>query len=115
VADSLTIKGLELFVCMGCTAQERAFPQKLLADVEMELPLKNAGASDQMKDTVDYADIALRIKEEIEPKVYNLAEALAEDVAALVRKRYKVKKVRVGVTKRILPGIDGFIVRIERP
>jgi dihydroneopterin aldolase len=115
VADSLTIKGLELFVCMGCTAEERAFPQKLLVDVDMELPLKKAGLSDDMKDTVDYADAALRIKKELEPKTYKLAEAMAEDIAALVRKRYKVKKVRVSVSKRILPGIDGFIVRIERP
>lgn len=113
--DRLFINGLELWMKVGCTPEERAFPQRLLVDVAMEIPLRSAGTKDDMQHTVDYAEVMHRLKELVETKVYKLVETVAEDVAAAVLKRYKVKRVTVRVRKKALPAIENFGVEIRRP
>src|SRR5688572_5975931 len=104
--DKLFISGLELWVRVGCTAAERAFPQRLEMDMGMRLDLRAAGRKDDIARTVDYADAVVRLKKAVESKTYKLAEAVAEDAAALVLKAYKVDAVTVRVKKRALAGID---------
>jgi FolB domain-containing protein len=113
--DKLFINGLELWMRLGCTPEERAFPQRLLVDIEMEVPLRSAGTKDDMQHTVDYAEVVGRLKGSVEPKVYKLVETVAEDVAQTVLKKFHVKKVMVRVRKRVLPSIDNFGVEIRRP
>lgn len=100
---------------VGCTVEERAFPQRLLVDVEMEVPLRWAGVKDDMQHTVDYAEVMNRLKRSVEPKVYKLVETVAEDVATTILREYRVKRVTVRVRKRVLPAIDSFGVEIRRP
>lgn len=113
--DKLQIAGLELWMKVGCTAEERAFPQLLIMDVEMEVPLQAAGKKDDMQRTVDYADVINRLKIKNEMKNYRLLETVAEEAAELVLKRFKVKRVTVRVRKRALPAIQYFAVEITRP
>lgn len=113
--DKLQISGLELWMKVGCTAEERAFPQLLILDIEMEAPLQAAGKRDDMQRTVDYADVINRLKIQIEMKSYRLLETVAEDAAELVLKKFKVKRVTVRAKKRALPAIQYFAVEITRP
>jgi dihydroneopterin aldolase len=118
--DTLSIVGLEVWVKIGCTADERAFPQRLEVDVEMGFPLSPAGQEDDLSKTVDYADVVHKIKKSMEIKgpsapEYHLSEAAAEGVASLILKTYKiVGAVTVRVRKRALPGIAYAEVEIVR-
>ncbi|HRY30261.1 MAG TPA: dihydroneopterin aldolase, partial [Elusimicrobiota bacterium] len=60
--DSLTIHGLTLRVRVGCTARERARPQRLSADIRLETSLRRAGERDDLRFTVDYAALAGRLR-----------------------------------------------------
>jgi dihydroneopterin aldolase len=64
--------------------------------------------------TVDYADMAAKIKRMLEEKVYKLVEAMAEDAARLALADKKVKAVSVKILKKALSGIDGATVEVRR-
>jgi 7,8-dihydroneopterin aldolase/epimerase/oxygenase len=113
--DKLFISGLELWMKVGCTPEERAFPQLILMDVELETPLRAAGQKDDMQRTVDYAEVINRLKIHIESESYRLLESVAEDAAGLILKRFKVRRVTVRLRKRALPALQNFGVEITRP
>lgn len=112
--DRLSIIGLEIWARVGCTAEERAFPQRLEVDVDLFLPLERAGRTDDMAATVDYADAAGRLKRGLEGGEFRLAEAVAERAAGLVLKTFKLRQVAVRVRKRALPGISFAEVALVR-
>jgi dihydroneopterin aldolase len=112
--DRLSIVGLEVWSRVGCTAAERAFPQRLEVDVDLFLPLRRAGETDDLAATVDYAAVAARVKAVLESGERRLAETLAERAAALVLKEFRVPAVRVNVRKRALPGIAHAEVSVLR-
>jgi 7,8-dihydroneopterin aldolase/epimerase/oxygenase len=113
--DNVFIEGLELWTRVGCTAQERFTPQRLEMDVTMEAPLHAAGQKDDLRLTVDYAAVAERLRKRIEPKIYKLVEAVAEEASALILKEFKVNAVALRVRKFALPGMAGAGVEIRRP
>ena len=113
--DQLILAGLELWVKVGCSEAERAFPQRLEMDVTLHLPLKDAGWGDNLSATVDYAEACALIKKTIEPKTFKLAEAVAEQAADLLLGKYKLASVTIQVKKRALPGLSYAAVQIHRP
>jgi dihydroneopterin aldolase len=113
--DCLILSGLELWLKVGCTEEERAFPQRLELDVTLELPLAQAGKRDDLALTVDYAEAAALIRNALEPRAFRLAEAVAEQTADLLLSKYKLSSVTVLIKKRALPGLDWAGVRIQRP
>ncbi len=113
--DCLSVIGLILRVRVGCTAAERRSPQRLAVDVDMFLPLRSAGKKDDLTHTVDYAVIVDQIKKTISPKIYRLAETVAEDIAKTVLSHKKIKRVTVKVKKKALPGIQYAEIKITRP
>ena len=70
----------------GAYAQEREQPQTLRIDLVLQLNLARASASDDLSDTIDYADVHRRIVEIVQTHSYALLERLAavilDDVAA---------------------------------
>jgi dihydroneopterin aldolase len=113
--DRLSLVGLELWCRVGCTAQERAFPQRVELDADLFLPLARAGRGDDLSATVDYAAVAGRLKRSLEAGECRLAETLAEKAAALVLKEFKtVRAVSVRLRKRALPGLAYAEVAVTR-
>lgn len=112
--DRLSLIGLEVWTRVGCTAAERAFPQRLEVDVDLLLPLARAGTRDDMAATVDYAAVAARLKETLSAVEFRLAEAVAEQAAGLVLGEFRVPAVAVRVRKRALPGLAYAEVAITR-
>jgi 7,8-dihydroneopterin aldolase/epimerase/oxygenase len=113
--DKLRVNGLEVWMKLGCTPEERAFPQRIELDVEMETTLRDAARKDDMRLTVDYAELSGRLRRTLEARSYKLAEAAAEEAARWVLKNFRVRRVTVRLRKRVLPGIDHFEVEVQRP
>ncbi len=113
--DQLILSGLDLWLKIGCSDEERAFPQRIEMDVTMNLPLTDAGWGDNMAATVDYAEACALIKKTLEPKTFKLAEAVAEQTADLLLGKFKLTSVTVLVKKRALPGLSYAAVQIHRP
>ncbi|MBK8575791.1 MAG: dihydroneopterin aldolase [Elusimicrobia bacterium] len=112
--DQLILSGLDLWLKVGCTEEERAFAQRVEMDVTLHLPLSDAGWGDNLLATVDYAEACALLKKTLEPKTFKLAEAVAEQTADLLLTKYKLTSVTVLVKKRALPGLTYAAVQIQR-
>jgi dihydroneopterin aldolase len=112
--DRLSLLSLEVWCRVGCTAEERAFPQRLELDADLFLPLAEAGRKDDMAATVDYAAVAARLKAALEEGSCRLAETLAERAAEVVLKEFRVPSVVIRLRKRALPGLGCAEVSLSR-
>lgn len=113
--DQLILSGLELWLKVGCTDAERSFAQRIEMDVTLHLPLSEAGRTDSINATVDYAAACALLKNTLEPRTFHLAETVAEQAADVILSAYRVKSVTVLVKKRALPGLAWAGVQIQRP
>lgn len=97
--DTIYLTDLRLEATLGVPAWERALPQPVRLDLELETDLRTAGASDDVADTVDYAAVADRLGEVAAAGEYRLLEALAERLAATVLAEFPVTAVRLRLDK----------------
>lgn len=82
-SDCITISDLEVPCVIGVDGWERRLQQTLLVDVSLSVDLSQAGASDDLRATVDYRELCVGIVDEMSGTRYRLLEAFAEHVARL--------------------------------
>ena len=116
MSDVIKIAGIEAKGFHGVLEKERKRGQKFLVDVELYLPLKNL--NDQLNNTVNYAQVAQVVNDQITGESRMLIETLAEDIAKQILKKFKkIKKVKVTVHKPNAPiplNFKDVSVEIER-
>lgn len=113
--DRIFIKGLRVETVIGLHAWERRVRQPLVVDLEMASNVRQAAATDEIADALDYEAISERLVGAIEQSSFELLETLAERLAAIVRQEFAVPWVRVRLTKAgALRGAREIGVEIER-
>lgn len=111
----LVLQGFEVEALIGVYSEERHRPQTLTIDMEIEIPDKGSGRSDELADTVDYGAVVADIRREAGQSRFFLLEALAEHICRLVFDRFEAKSIRIGLTKPgILEGVRSAGIRVER-
>ena len=76
---------------------------------------KDAGASDDIRDPVDYAGVVERLRADMAASHFNLLEKLAEHIATWLLENFAASWVRVSVAKLgMMPGVKRVGVIIER-
>ena len=113
--DTITIKDLDVFYCVGVPDEERARPQRLLLTIEMEHDFNKAAAEDELGDTIDYFAVSQRLSKFGDGVHWKLIETLASDIAQMILEEFRPKRVTVEVKKFILPKARYVSVRIARP
>lgn len=116
--DQVFIKGIQFYGYHGVAEEERRLGQRFLMDVELKMDLRPAGGSDELSASVDYAEVLRLVKEIGEKEQYQLLEALAERVAAVLLERFPAAEVKVRASKPAppLPGaFEAVGVEISRP
>lgn len=103
MSDRIRLQGIEVNAHHGVYPEERRQGQRFLVDLELEADLRDAAASDQLADTIDYADLAQRVHQRVAGETWNLIERVAERVAELVLEDGRVAAVTVTVTKPEAP------------
>jgi dihydroneopterin aldolase len=121
MTDRILLSGVELFAHGGVTEEERRVGQRYRLDVELRLPLSAAAASDNLSETVSYAEVHDLSVSAIRERPFNLIESAAERVASVLLERFPVEGVTIRLTK-LAPPVDGVvagaaveIVRDRRP
>ena len=76
----LFIDNLEVFANHGLFEEENKLGQKFIFDIECELNYKKAMFSDEMTDSISYADIAEVVVETATTNTFNLLERLAGEI-----------------------------------
>lgn len=113
--DTLFLRDFRLQMIIGIFEWERQAPQTVQLDLEIGLLDSRAFYTDDVADSINYADVAQRIRETIKQRDFNLVEALAEHIAQLVLTEFGAPWVKVCVTKlAVVRGIKQLGICIER-
>ncbi len=97
--DIVYLEHLEIETVIGVYDWERAIRQTICIDLEIGTDIRQAGTTDQLKDTLDYGAIAARITEAVETSDFQLIEALAEHIATIILQEYKITWLRLRLAK----------------
>lgn len=116
--DRMVLRRMVFFGYHGVIPEENRLGQKFYVDLDLRLDLTRAGLSDDLNDTVNYAELHALVKRIVEGPPFKLIEALAEKIASEVLGTYtSINEATVSVTKPNPPfdiAFDGVTVEIRR-
>lgn len=116
--DKILMKNLSFYGYHGVLPEENKLGQKFIIDAVLYVEMEKACNSDDVADTVSYAEVYEIIKNHVTLKQYKLLEALAESIAReVLLKHEKVQELELTIKKPEAPvnGIfDYFGVEIRR-
>jgi FolB domain-containing protein len=113
--DRILIRDLLVQGVIGVYEAERQAPQEILINLAIEADLSRAGESDDLSDSLNYAEIAARARQIAETARRFTVEALAADLARMCLSDPRVQRVTVRVEKpTILTDCRSVGVEIER-
>jgi dihydroneopterin aldolase len=116
VNDLIRIIGVEAKGFHGVLESERKRGQKFIVDVELRMTLSKL--NNDLSKTVNYAQVATVIKDQITGVPQQLIESLAENIAVKILRDFKkIKSVKVTVHKPKAPiplNFRDIQVEIER-
>jgi len=101
--DRITITGIEAFGHHGVLPHEREYGQRFVVDVGLGVDLAAAGASDDLRDTVDYGALCAAVAAIVGGEPADLIETVAERIAARCLADERVRSVDVTVHKPSAP------------
>lgn len=99
MADKILIPAIPLAARVGCSAEERQEPQQILVDLEIDLDISRAAATDSIDDAVNYVAVRDAAAEVCSAQAYNLIETIAERTAAKLLADFPIDAVRARVRK----------------
>ena len=113
--DSILVRDLRVEVLIGIHKRERYVAQVVSIDLDIGLPGETVFASDRVADTIDYEQVALKIKALAGSGHFKLVETFADRIAKLIIDDLKAPWVKVSAAKiGILPNAKFVGVSIER-
>lgn len=101
--DKIVLEGMVFYGYHGVNQAERELGQRFVVDLELSRDLAEAGLSDDLDKTVNYASVFKAAREIVEGPPANLIETVAERLARAILDRFPVESVRVKVRKPWAP------------
>ena len=118
MGDYIELTGMEFYGYHGCLEEERKTGQYFLVDLVMRVDLSEAGRTDALEKTVNYASVFACVREIVEGEPKHLIEAVAESIAEKVLLDFPlIEGLRVTVHKPSAPIAGKFrdvAVSVER-
>ncbi|MEH6627232.1 MAG: dihydroneopterin aldolase [Motiliproteus sp.] len=113
--DIVYIKGLKAETVIGIYDWEREIRQQVTLDLELGTDIRNAAATEEVANTLNYKSISERLLAFIEASEFQLVETMAEQIAALILEEFPVSglKLRLGKPGAV-PAADDVGVIITR-
>jgi len=113
--DIIFLRDLRIDTIIGIYDWERETRQTVVLDLEMSTDVARAAASDDIRDALNYKDIAKRLISFVSESEYQLVETLAEECAHIIRNEFNVQWVRLSLNKQgAVSGSRDVGVIIER-
>jgi len=115
--DRICLNGVPLRARLGELPEERAFPQKLLLDMTVELELEAAVNTDQLSLTVDYKKLVDRLQATAEQTTFSLLETLTSRLCQVALEDPKVRVVHARLRKfpaELTGQVESVAVEITR-
>jgi dihydroneopterin aldolase len=113
--DIIYLKDLRIDTIVGIYAWERRTRQTVIFDIEMGADISKAARTDAIEDTLNYKAVAKHIISFVENSDCQLIETLAERVADILLREFKVPWLRLSLNKQgAVRGVRDVGVIIER-
>ncbi len=116
--DKIVLKNMEFYAYHGALPEEQILGQKFNIDVELYCSLEKAGETDNLNDTVSYAEIYDIIKNIVQNNKFRLIERLAHCISQEILSKYKkISEILVSIRKPQAPingKFDWMCVEIRR-
>jgi 7,8-dihydroneopterin aldolase/epimerase/oxygenase len=90
--DKIILEEMEFYGYHGVFSEENTLGQRFRVSLELHLDLRKSGQSDNLKDSVNYAEVYDVCKSIVEGKPMNLVEAVAEKIAASLLESFDIVK-----------------------
>jgi dihydroneopterin aldolase len=104
MSDQINITGIKAFGYHGVLPHEAIEGQEFIVDLLINLDLQAASRSDELTDTVNYADLAQIVHENIVGERVQLIERLAGRIADEIKTAYRqILSISVTVHKPHAP------------
>ncbi len=114
--DAIIIEGLKVDTVVGCFNWERQIIQPLMLDLTIQTSLEQASNSDELEDTLNYAEIceiSAKTIQEAQPKLIEHAAKLV--LNALFTTFPAVESIMISIRKpAIIPQANSVGIRLER-
>lgn len=99
MADKIFIEGLEVRCIIGTLLRERKKKQKIILDLEFPAPVRAAAKRDDLRDALNYKQIANRATAFVAKSKFFLIETLAERLAKTLLREFGLKSLTLRVSK----------------
>ncbi len=114
-ADIIYLRELKVEMFIGVHAWEQRIKQAIIFDLELTFDIRKAANSESIADSIDYAEVAEKIKQLAASRTFILLETLVEAVANLLLQTFNVSQVRVRANKvAAVPHVKEVGIIIER-
>lgn len=111
--DSISISGMEFYGRHGVLAEENALGQRFVVDIKLYIDLQKAGKTDDLNDTVNYAQVYDCVKRIVEGEPVKLLESLADRIIQSVLKEFsQIEGVKITLHKPGAP-IQGIFKDVK--
>ena len=97
--DKIIIKGIRFHGHHGVPEAERQVGGQYEIDATLSYPIADAGRTDALEDTIDYASVVNLIEDIGIKRSFRLIEALAETIAIEILQQYPIDTVHLTVKK----------------
>ncbi len=97
--DTVFLHELKVEPIIGIWGWERKIRQTVSIDLEMGADIRRAAETDSIDDTLNYKAISKRVQQFVAESEFQLVETMAEKIAELVLKEFKVPSIQVRVSK----------------
>ncbi|WML41908.1 dihydroneopterin aldolase [Neobacillus sp. OS1-2] len=88
--DKIYVNRMEFYGYHGVFPEETKLGQRFAVDLAVSVDLKKAGETDELEYSINYGELYEVCKEIMEGKPYKLVEAVAENMAATLLKRFSL-------------------------
>jgi len=115
-AYQVEVSGLRLFGYHGVFEEERTLGQEFQLDLWLEVETPSL-SSDQVKNIVNYGEVAQQVKEVFDARPYSLIEALADAILSALSRFSGLKSAKIRVKKPSPPipiPLDYVAVTVQR-
>jgi dihydroneopterin aldolase len=99
MADKIFLEKLEIPCLIGIFDWERRIKQKITIDLEFPADIRKAARRDRIEDALDYKKIAKATIAFVSKSRFHLLETLAERLAARLLKKFKLREIKLRVSK----------------
>jgi dihydroneopterin aldolase len=97
--DTIAVRGIRAYGKHGANPGERDFVQPFDLELELEVDLREARASDDLAATIDYAALHATIVELVRERSHRLLEKLGDEILAEIMRDPRIVRASLTIGK----------------